>query len=171
MASTEPQDQQDQASSVGAWKKNRQGVLLKVPSGERCKARRIGLDVFLRNGMVPNSLMPIIKEAMRSGEAPKMNMEDFDEEMLDSILSLVDSVCREAVIEPELHLPPSSPADRRDDIVYTDDVDMNDRMFIFNWVVGGSADLERFRKEQAASLADVRSGSDVERPPEPASRD
>lgn len=36
--------------------------------------------------------------------------------------------------------------------VYTDEVDQEDKQFIFQFVVGGTSDLERFRREQAAAL-------------------
>lgn len=51
------------------------------------------------------------------------------------------------------------PQDERDeDVLYTDIVDMDDKMFIFNYVVGGSTDLEQFRQEYGDSLASVSAG-------------
>jgi hypothetical protein len=161
MASTEPQG----VSEVSSWKKGRQGVLLTVPSGQRCKARRIGLDVFLRNGTVPNTLMPIIRESMSTGDTD-FKVDDFTPEMLEDLITMVDNIVMEAVVEPVLQRPPATAAERSDDIIYTDDVDLDDRMFIFNWVVGGSSDLEKFRKEQAAAVDNLRPGADVELPSE-----
>lgn len=42
--------------------------------------------------------------------------------------------------------------------IYTDEVDQDDKTFIFQWAVGGTADLETFRREQAATLASAQSG-------------
>lgn len=54
------------------------------------------------------------------------------------------------------------PEDERDeDILYTDEVDSADKMFIFNFVVGGSRDIERFRDEFGDALATVQPGEDV----------
>jgi len=36
--------------------------------------------------------------------------------------------------------------------MYVDELDMNDKMFLFNWVMGGSKDIERFRTQSAAAL-------------------
>lgn len=44
-------------------------------------------------------------------------------------------------------------SERNDDLLYVDDVDEEDKMFIFNYVVGGSADAERFRSEAAQRVA------------------
>lgn len=45
------------------------------------------------------------------------------------------------------------PIERVPGALYVDMLDLNDKMFLFNWVMGGSKDLERFRDEQAALMA------------------
>lgn len=42
--------------------------------------------------------------------------------------------------------------DRDEELLYADDVDIEDKQFIFQFVVGGSSDLEQFRREQAATV-------------------
>lgn len=56
---------------------------------------------------------------------------------------------------------------REDDVLYTDDVDLEDKMFIFNFVVGGSADVEQFREEFGDGMDSLQAGEDVARTPEP----
>jgi hypothetical protein len=51
--------------------------------------------------------------------------------------------------------------EREEDILYTDDVDMEDKMFIFQFVVGGSKDIESFRSEFGDVLAASSDGDDV----------
>lgn len=53
-------------------------------------------------------------------------------------------------------------AERDDNIVYTDEIDIDDKTFIFNFVVGGTRDVEQFRAEYSDAVADVQSGEDVE---------
>jgi hypothetical protein len=45
------------------------------------------------------------------------------------------------------------PVKRDPNGLYVDMLDLNDKMFVFNWVMGGSKDIERFRDEQAALMA------------------
>lgn len=52
--------------------------------------------------------------------------------------------------------------ERDEDLLYTDDIDVDDKTFIFNYVVGGSSDLEQFRHEYGDALATVSTGEDVE---------
>jgi hypothetical protein len=53
-------------------------------------------------------------------------------------------------------------SERDDDVIYTDDVDMEDKAFIFNFVVGGSRDIASFRDEFSNAVATVQPGEDVE---------
>jgi hypothetical protein len=52
--------------------------------------------------------------------------------------------------------------ERDPDVLYVDDVDLEDKMFIFSWCVGGTTDLEQFRKQYEKSMADVPDGEAVE---------
>lgn len=46
-------------------------------------------------------------------------------------------------------------AEREEDVVYTDMVDLEDKMHIFQFAVGGTRDVEEFREELASTVADV----------------
>jgi hypothetical protein len=124
------------------------------------------MQVFMSEGVIPNGLMPIIQEAMKAGEAPDPEviapmMED--PAKLQEILDLADSVAMYCFIEPKLHPLPYDPEDldeqgapkfippgddrRNDNLLYIDEVDLNDKLFIFQFAVGGTARLEQFRQE------------------------
>jgi hypothetical protein len=54
---------------------------------------------------------------------------------------------------------------RRDpDILYADEVDLNDKLFIFQWALGGVSNLEQFRDEQRALVESASDGKAVRRP-------
>lgn len=48
--------------------------------------------------------------------------------------------------------------DRDPEVLYADMVDMEDKQFIFQWAIGGSADVEKFRDKLAAGMATVEPG-------------
>ena len=160
-------------TSASAWKKQTvQGTPLRVPSGNTCLVRAPGMEVFLREGVIPNGLMGIIQEAMPKGGG---NVPDdavleslvADQEKLAQIVQLADAVtiycCIEPKVEPAPMIPnprwaedsldprlivaPMGHPSRSDDVLYVDEVDFADKMYIFNFAVGGTADLERFRSE------------------------
>lgn len=50
---------------------------------------------------------------------------------------------------------------RDDDTLYADDVDITDKSFIFQFALGGTADLERFRQELNSGVESVSDGEAV----------
>ena len=147
-------------TSASTWKKKTVGgTLISVPSGNTALVRAPGMQVFLENGVIPNALMPIIRDAMNKGTAPKeedMTEMLSDPEKLKDLIELANSVAVYCCIDPKVEAVPTDEAGvvipmgdpRRDDeILYIDEVDFNDKMYIFNFAVGGPADLAQFRTE------------------------
>ena len=56
--------------------------------------------------------------------------------------------------------------DRSNDVVYTDEIEQEDKNFIFQAAVGGSTDLARFRAQSAAVMDSLSSGQIMEEAPE-----
>lgn len=48
-------------------------------------------------------------------------------------------------------------------VVFTDQIPLEDKMYLFNWSVGGSADAERFLEESSGAVATVEHGQGVSR--------
>lgn len=142
-------------TSVQQWKKAAQGVPLEVPSGNTALVRNVGMQVFLQKGLVPNSLMPIVRKAM-SGKDPEIKLDEITEGQLQDMLALFDAVVVHCVVQPAVAPLPAEGEERADDVLYVDEVDFDDKQFIFQWVVGGTKDLEKFRAEQAASVESLR---------------
>lgn len=55
---------------------------------------------------------------------------------------------------------------REEGVLYADQVILDDKMFIFNWCVGGTRDLEKFRSEHEAVVESLSDGEDVQVPSE-----
>lgn len=143
---------------ASTWKKKTVGgTLISVPSGNTALVRAPGMQVFLEQGVIPNALMPIIKEAMQKGAAPnESDMGDMiaDPDKLRDLVELANAVTVFCCIDPKVSHPPTDEAGvvipmgdpRRDEeTLYIDEVDFNDKMYIFNFAVGGPADLDKFR--------------------------
>jgi hypothetical protein len=117
-----------------------------------------------------------------------------DPKLIGAALELFDRTLCHVIIEPVIQMPPpcdveingkpcgeysnkpvhENPAasgkhqyhegPRDPNILYADQVDMNDKMFIFNWCLGGTRDLETFREELERGLGTLSDGEDVHRP-------
>jgi hypothetical protein len=167
------------------WKKTVGGTELEVPSGNVALVRRLGLQVFVKKGVIPNSLMPMVNKAISSGEFDvKDELEGLNEQMLEDIIALYDAILLECVVEPHVSPVPllsqvhvdaglCGPDDignpvpyalRDQEELYVDEVDFQDKVFIFQWVVGGTRDVESFRAEQDAAMDALRSSGEVVAP-------
>lgn len=157
-------------TSAKAWKQQREGVDLDLPSGNVARVKRPGPAVILGGDTLPDSLTPIVSKMVEAakGKRPKDN-DDLtkDPKAINDMLKIVDYVLTVSVVEPKVANAYEDrdgewaliPDDERDeDTLYTDDVDLMDKMFVFQFAVGGSRDLERFRVEAFGGLGDVPDG-------------
>lgn len=119
----------------------------------------------------------------------KMDEISQDPKKLAAALEMFDRLLVYCVIEPAVEMPPVCTVedcgelytsgegvhvdrkhpkyhkyqeDERDpEVLYADVVDMEDKQFLFQWSVGGTADVERFRKELSTTVGAVQPGEAV----------
>lgn len=172
---------------AASWKGRRviTGVELELPSGNTCLVRPVSIAEMISEDMLPDTLLPIVQGHIDKGSGkrpqdkkPKAKDEDStvdavmqDPKKIAEMFGAIDKLVSKIVIEPEVHFHKKNvadegsepvweliPGDERDeDDLYTDEVDLGDKMFIFQWVSGGTTDLERFRGEFGAGLDSVQS--------------
>lgn len=163
-------------SDISAFKQRAQGTPLPLPSGLVVKAKRVELQTFLRHGQVPNPLMEIVNEALTKGESmdPQAMLSTEDDkvnlEMVGEMYEMVDKVTLASVVEPKIHSIPDDEGDREDDLLYIDEVDDEDKMFIWQWALGGTSDIATFRREAGADLDALAQGSGSRGAAKPADR-
>lgn len=151
-----PKTQRKTATSAKAWKgKTSKPVPLDLPSGNTCLVRRMPITKMLTSGIIPDAMRPIILEALKDGgEKPeeKVDMSALmeDEGKLDEMFQTFDRVLVSCCVDPAVAPAPENDEDRDEETLYADDVDMEDKIHIFQFVVGGDSD---------ASLSEFRSGA------------
>lgn len=164
-------------TSVAEWKKQAAGEPFIVPSGNTCLVRRRGVRGFLRNGNIPNLLLPILQRAMERASkdediTPEEIMDDFDlsdPELVVSMLQMVDAVAVECVAEPKLQAVPicgkchgagslnQKPCAqckgarefpaRDPELLYVDEIASEDKMAVFAFAIAEVDDIVPFRVE------------------------
>lgn len=170
--------EQLRVSQIGDFKA-RMGGIQELPSGLVVKVRNPGgLTAFIANGSIPNSLLGIVKTTLDKNMSKEemvkaaSGMAD-DLESIGDIMNLMNIIAAQVVIEPTCRMVPteadverfnllnpdnqvSTPNElRSDDVLYVDEIDEMDKQFLFQWVTGGTRDLEKFRREYQASLVAV----------------
>lgn len=161
-------------TSAKGWKKNK-GEELELPSGNVALVKRPGMLEFIKKGLVPDTLMPTVDEAVRKGKGlpPAQTTELLkDPTKIAAMEEMTDRVVCAVVVEPHVtffkyteeqeaegEIPEGfnvgdeiPEAHRDEELLYSDDVDLEDKMFIFQYAVGGTRDLERFRRESGLGM-------------------
>ena len=148
---------------------------LELPSGNVCLALRPGAQGLIKAGLLDSldQLTGLVQVEHIDGNDPRkagqtnVNVEDLmkDPEKLAEGLSLVDKVICHVVKEPKIHmdLTDDEKASRRasglpevdPDVIYASQVDEEDKMFVFQWAVGGTNDLIQFRTESQALMGNL----------------
>lgn len=138
---------------------------LVCPSGQKCLVMRAGVEGMVTAGILHNvdGLTALVEKHIaktrgrptpqdRKTKKKKSDGIDIDVEAilkdqksLIGILDVVDKAVVKFVVKPAVHEVPKDSSKRKQGTIYTDMIDINDRMFIFNYVCGGSADLTSFR--------------------------
>lgn len=164
--------------------------IISLPSGNKALVRRSGPEAFLEQGLIPDRLTPIVEKAIheKKGLKPKQQ-EDImkDPEALGSLVEMLDRTLCYAVVDPIVVMPPTcivcnaldtissiqhkdesrsdyhrfDEDERKPGVLYADRVDFDDKMFVMNFCLGGTRDLEQFRRETGASLAGLLGGQVV----------
>lgn len=168
-----------QVTTASAWRKSSTDPI-ELPSGNVAKIRSASMEFFLTGGFIPNSLKGLVHKMINDmeseqGKPSKKDSGDStaelseiitDDNKLRDLIHMYDRIAAHCFEEPKVALPPEDPDDREDDILYTDEIGMDDKVFVFNVALGGTKDVESFRNEQAAAVESVRAGTEVADPTE-----
>lgn len=137
-------------------KKTRKEIIL--PSGMVIRVKKLGsLQALMGSGSIPNPLMKYVSEALDTGVetlTEKVNQAP-DLAELTEIQQLVDRVNLDCWLSPELHSPPQDDHDRDEDLLYSDEVGDEDKLFVFQWVIGGVEDVAQFRQEYKDAMGSM----------------
>lgn len=143
---------------------------LQMPSGQVALVRRPGLQQLMIEGVLHkmDNLTNLVdkKYIKKGGGKPSDNIDVSglmsDPSAMAEIMHTVDRVLCAVVLRPHVEMTPNDPTRRVAGVIYADSIDLQDKMFIFNWSVGGSKDLESFRRESEAVVGGLAAGDAVE---------
>lgn len=156
-------------SQVGDFKK-RLGGIMELPSGLIVKARNPGgLRAFMASGVIPNSLMTMIQKGISTGKGTPaedlMTDGKIDPDVMRDMTILLDNIAMRTIVEPRIYAtltdndlaqwnaanPMTQYTEveelRQDDRLYADELPDDDKQFLFQWISGGTKDLETFRQK------------------------
>jgi len=131
-------------------------IEVELPSGKTIALRRLGLTQLMAEGLLGDELSGIAQKAVDSGKG--MTAEDGaklaqDPSKVRAMLEVFDKITVRTWVRPRVVDGTDVPEAERDDAtLYADEIDIEDKIFTFNYASGGSADLVRFREQFGESL-------------------
>lgn len=148
------------ASTAAQFKKKNEPI--ELPSGNYIVLKKTSLSGFLQGGSIPNGLMPILQGALaQRGKAEVQDQDEAVDEImsdpskLGDMFTAMDAYVCSVAIDPRVYPIPENEADRDDELLYADEMEDQDKMFIFQRAMGSTQDLATFRKESASGVEPV----------------
>lgn len=138
---------------------------LRLPSGQLCLARKIGVEGLLKTGIVHDidPLMGMVQmhqarvDGKQDESAQTKMATDLlkDQEKMASLFHMMDRIVCAVSVKPEVKMTPNDVTRRKDGVIYTDMIDIKDKMFIMSWAMGGADGLVSFREQFEESVGGV----------------
>ncbi len=148
-------------SSVSDFKKKKFEPI-QLPSGNWITVKNTSLGGFLQSGNIPNMLLQVIQDSM--GKQKAQRDEDIDSTVktmledptqLIEIYKSVDAFVIAVAVEPQVHPVPESENDRDDELLYVDELDEEDKMFLFSRGMGDAEQAAPFPAPVAKRVGGV----------------
>lgn len=154
---------------------------LTCPSGAEVRVRRPGVPGLVSAGVIDNVdlVTNIVQEKhikRARGVKPAMNAKSLlaDKEGLLQAMAVIGKIVSYCILLPEVRcayvfatvdgkevarlIPPE---DREQGVIYSDTIPEEDQMFVMQFAVGGTRDLERFREQLSENVGSVADGEDL----------
>jgi len=171
-------DDTQQVNNVWGQQKLNVTSFLTLPSGQTCHAKPVGLQGIMEAGLLggADSLTAFVgRHHLKKRKGANGVSEGKDEldtaslmrdpATLQKIVKLIDQAVPMVVTSPKVACHFSvdergdtkmiASNDRDPDLIYTDQIGLEDKMFLFNFATGGVRDAESFRQESRAAVGDV----------------
>lgn len=148
------------------WKKA-SAEPVEMPSGNFIRIRRMSMSTLIATGKMPNALLGIVQSAVDKGTGMagvegKLTEQLSNEKTMTEWAQFMDDLIVMVAVEPAVAPAPENESDRDEDTLYADEVDEQDKSYIFALVTGGTTDLESFRRATEANVAALSGRKDVE---------
>lgn len=165
---TEQKSRPLEPTPAASWRRVPPGEseILELPSGNFVRARQPMMTKFVELGMIPNSLLTEVDAAISKHTAPSVEGILENEQQLQDVAKFMDDVFMYCVVDPAVQPVPRDldgeiiPQEERSvEILYIDQIELEDKTFMFQYAVGGTRSLTRFREERVADVAAMASSS------------
>lgn len=145
--------------AISGWKKEDKQFDVVTPSGQRCRARKLGFEAAIANGILndvdlfTNALMEGTDQSGAKATSTMLEVLSHPERRA-QFFGTINRCVAACVVKPKLVM--HDDGNLPDDVVFVDDIPFPDKMFIFQTCFRGrTASLEPFREGQEVGVGDL----------------
>ncbi len=136
------------------WRKSQEaGQLVELPSGKVARLTRPHLFSLVKEGLIPDPLSGQVMEMLNDTKPAATVVKTIG---ADNLILIMDITCKTAFVEPRVVDEP------KDNELSPNDLDFDDKVFVFWWCQGGIDDLKSFRKQQSRVMETVHERDQVQ---------
>lgn len=137
-----------QVTSANQWGRAvTEGKAIPFPSGNVARVRRYNIMYLSKIGKIPNKLQAIVQGFISDPAGADLSKVAGDKDGIASMMELLDITCEMCFIEPKVKKLKKGETLAEDEIS-VEDVDLNDKLYLFDWAQGEVDDVEAFREKQ-----------------------
>ncbi len=150
-----------QATNLSDWRRQSEGELFTLPSGNTARLRRVHVLDLVKLGRVPDALTGLVAQ-MIDTKNPSIQVTLKD---LERYVEVINLVCIAAFAEPKVAAQPS------EDALGVEELTFLDRSAVFEWCHVETRRLEPFRAKPGRAVAAAQPGDGVRETAERAAGD
>ena len=140
------------------------GVEIEFPSGNKARVRNVGIQFFLENGGIPDSLTGIVAQIINGTDAKSLEVDS--DKIIRASIVMQNAVAKCAFVSPRVVDNPTTRGE-----ISVSDIDEEDKMFILGLLGLPARKLEPFRQECEATLERLRHRENVSEKPKSSAGD
>lgn len=129
--------------SLSEWRERRQPTVAVLPSGLEVQLKRVSLENMAFSGKVPMGLLVDIAQRAKNGQKVEFSIADMLQN-IEQYIDMIDALVTAALVFPRIG------AVTDDETLLLEELDFNDKLFIFDWALGGVSKLSQFRETVSA---------------------
>lgn len=132
-----------------------------TPSGQLCLIRKIDVQGLMQAGLMNDldAIMSVVgnKHIMKAKGVRTVDMEKALEkpEMMTRLMHLIDRTVTHIVVKPEVQMAPNDVTKRKQGVIYTDMISLEDKSAIFEYATSEIEDAATFRTDADGDVGAV----------------
>jgi len=158
---TPMQEQELQVTNASQWGKVvTEGKLVPLPGGNVARLKKYNIMYLSKIGKIPNKLQAVVQGFISDPAGADLSKVAADKDGIANMMELLDITVEMCFVEPKV-VRPKKGQELAEDEISIEDVELNDKLYVFEWAQGEVDSVEAFREKQERAARAILGGEKV----------